>query len=472
MVRFILLILVAIVVLGLLTIGSTVAPCQATTFNCSANGATPIITNATLFSGETDPSKVAFQTSYLSLSLRTDKPVYLTGEIINITVSTSVSNTHVRLLAQLSGGYQETIGNFTTSGMHTLSWPAPATSGQVRFTCEGEALVQVWSTCTTYVCVDEDCRWENYPCVRSMSVTGNAFTDIRVFSRATSISGHVVDTNQRPVPGATVYTLNSGQSTTANNNGYYEFNSYQLGNNYTLINQIPTVTETVSVEAIACEPQPGKTVQVQAERGATDVNFTLKRYFYPPAIDLSEFTFDAFPGWEDAKEPYTWQNILGITIDGPVEPIKLLYGAKEVSPPLFNIDNKKLYLITKLEFGRYFLELKGAQNTEYIVAAATTLNSYYFEPVSVSGRIEAKDSQRLRLMLEPDKMELKVIKPPPLLLIIIPTIVGLVGGLVAAYFLTGGKFRGLKLPRLRKTTQGKAREKTRREGRGKRGKKK
>jgi hypothetical protein len=69
-------------------------------------------------------------------------------------------------------------------------------------------------------------------------------------------------------------------------------------------------------------------------------------------------------------------------------------------------------------------------------------------------------------------MELKVIKPPSLLLLIIPTVVGLVGGLVAAYFLTGGKFRGLKLPWLRKTTQGRAQEKTRRKGRGKKGKKK
>ncbi|MBM3142812.1 MAG: hypothetical protein FJ005_07185 [Chloroflexi bacterium] len=470
--RFILLVLAVILVLGLLTTGFMLAPCQATASNFSANEATPIITNATLSNEEITPSKVAFQASYLSLSLRTDKPAYLTGETVAITVSTSVSNTRVRVLAQLSGGYQETIGNFTTSGIYTLSWPAPSTSGQVKFTCEGEAIVQVWSTCTRIVCVDKDCWWETYPCLQSTTVTGNAFYDIRVFSRATSISGSVNDTNQRPIPGATVYALNARQGTTASSDGHYEFSSYQLSNNYNLINQIPTVTETVSAEAIASEPQPGKTVQVQAERGATDVNFTLKRYFYPPAIDLSEFTFDTFSGWKEAKESSTWQNILGITIDGPVEPRKLLYGTKEISPPLFNIGNKKLYLITKPEFGRYFLELQGAQNTEYTVAAATTLNSYYFEPVSVSGRIEAKDGQRLRLMLEPDRMELKVIKPPSLLLLIIPTVVGLVGGLVAAYFLTGGKFRGLKLPWLRKTTQGRAQEKTRRKGRGKKGKKK
>lgn len=199
--RFILLILVAILVLGLLTIGFMLAPCQATASNFSANEATPIITNATLSNEETTPRKVAFQASYLSLSLRTDKPVYLTGETIAITVSTSVSNTRVRVLAQLSGGYQETIGNFTTSGIYTLSWPAPSTSGQVKFTCEGEAIVQVWSTCTRVVCADKDCWWETYPCLQSTTVTGNAFYDIRVFSRATSISGSVTDTNQRPIPG-------------------------------------------------------------------------------------------------------------------------------------------------------------------------------------------------------------------------------------------------------------------------------
>ena len=301
--------------------------------------------------------------------------------------------------------------------------------------------MEIWDYCNRYVCIDSDCYWETYPCLRSMSVTGNASSDIRVFSRATSISGRVIDTNQHPVSGANVYLASTLQSTTTNNDGFYEFISYQLGNNYALANGIPTVTETVSVEAIACEPQPGITVQVQAERGATNVNFTLRRSFYPPDIDLSEFTFDAFSGWPKAKEYSTWQNILGITIDGPVEPGKLLYGTKEISPQLFTIGNKKLYLITNPEFGRYFLELQGTQNAEYTVAAASTLNNIYLEPVTVSGSIEGQNSQRLRLTLEPGGIELQVIKPLPLLLIIIPIVVVLLGGLAAAYFLTRGKFR-------------------------------
>jgi hypothetical protein len=231
------------------------------------------------------------------------------------------------------------------------------------------------------------------------------------------------------------------QSTTTNNDGFYEFASYQLGSNYALVNQTPTVTETVSVEAVACEPQPGQTVQVQADIGAPNVNFTLNRYFYPPAIDLPEFTFDAFSSWPEAKEYSTWQNISGITIDGPVEPRRFLYGTKEISPLLFDIGTKKLYLITNPELGRYFLELQGAQNTEYTVAAAATLNNLYFEPVAASGTIEGQNIQRLRLMLRSNGMELIIIKPPSLLLIIIPIVIGILGGLAAAYFLTGGKFR-------------------------------
>ena len=435
------LIWLTILVLGLFTIGSAVAPCYAIVSDFPTEESVPIIANATLSGEEINPGKAVFQTSYLSLSLTTDKSVYLTGETINITVSTNAINTHVRVQAQLPGGSQETVGNFTTNTTHTLSWTAPSTSGYIRFVCDGEAIVEIWDYCNRYVCVDEDCYWDTYPCLRSMSVTGHASSDIRVFSRAASISGRVIDTNQRPVSGANVYLASTMQSTTTNNDGFYEFTSYQLGSNYALVSQIPTVTETVSVEAIACEPQPGITVQVQAEHGATNVNFTLRRSFYPPDIDLSEFTFDTFPGWPEAKEYSTWQNILGITIDGQVEPRKLSYGTKDVSPHLFNIGNKKLYLTTNPEFGRYFLELQSTQKAEYKVAAAATLSNTYLEPVTVSGSIEGQNSQRLRLTLEPGGIELKVIKPLPLLLIIIPIVIVLLGGLAAAYFLTRGKVR-------------------------------
>ncbi len=433
-----------ILVLGLFTIGSAVAPCHAIVLDSPTEKSAPIITNATLADKETAPSKAAFQPSYLSMSLTTDKSVYLTGETINITVSTNAVNTHVRLQAQLPGGSQATVGNFTTNGTYTLSWMAPSTPGYIRFACYGEATTEIWDYCNRYVCPDldgADCYWETYPCLRSIQVTGNASSDIRVFSRMTSISGHIIDTNQQPVPGATLYLSSTAQSTTSNNDGYYEFSSYELSNNFALLNQIPTVTETVSVEAIACEPQPGITVQVQAEHGATNVNFTLRRSFYPPDIDLSEFTFDTFSGWTEAEEYSTWQNIMGITIGGSVEPGRLLYGTKEISPQLFTIGNKKLYLIANPEFGSYFLELHGAQNTGYAVAAASTLNNTYLEPVTVSGSIEGQNSQRLRLTLEPGGIELKVIKPLPLLLIIIPIVIVLLGGLAAAYFLTRGKVR-------------------------------
>ena len=466
--RIILGVWLTILVSGLFTIGSAVAPCPAAASNTAAIEDIPVAPNATVSVEETMPGRAAFQATYLSLSITTDKSVYLTGDTVNITVRTNAINTHVRLQVQLPGGSQETIDNFTTNASHRLSWQAPPTSGVVRFTCEGEGTVEVWDTCFRSVCIDEeDCHIESYPCMRSMSVTGNASADIRVFSRTTSISGYIIDTNQRPVPGATVSLTGNTQSTTSNNDGYYEFSSYQLGNNYGLSNQIPTVTETVSVEAIACETQPGKTIQVQAEHGATDVNFTLRRSFYPPGIDLSGFTLDAFSGWPEAEEYSTWQNIMGITIDGPVEPSKLSYGTKDISYQFFNVDNKKLYLVTEPELGRYFLELQGTQNTDYTVAAAATLNNIYSEPVTVSGNIEGKDDQRLRLMLNAGGIELQVIRPVSLLLIIIPTVIGLLGGLAAAYYLTGGKFRipgkksaGRKPPKTKTAARTKAKEKS------------
>src|SRR4030042_6149123 len=110
-----------ILVLGLFTIGPVVAPCSAAVSDSPAEKSAPIITNATLAGEETAPGKASFETSSLSLSLTADKPVYLTGEPINITVSTSTTNTHVRVQAQLPRGRQETLGDFTTNGTYAIS---------------------------------------------------------------------------------------------------------------------------------------------------------------------------------------------------------------------------------------------------------------------------------------------------------------------------------------------------------------
>ncbi|MBN2462575.1 MAG: hypothetical protein JXB43_03125, partial [Dehalococcoidia bacterium] len=108
-----------ILALALFALGSIATPCPAVASNFPAKETTHTITNATLSTEEFIPSNVVFQPSYLSLILSTDKSVYLTGETINITVSTNAVNTHVRVLAQLPGGYQETIGSFTTNNVHT-----------------------------------------------------------------------------------------------------------------------------------------------------------------------------------------------------------------------------------------------------------------------------------------------------------------------------------------------------------------
>jgi hypothetical protein len=444
MMRFSSLILTAILVSAVLAVGSIIAPYYILASDLPQKEA-PAIINATLTNKAITTSDGLFQPSYLSMSLTTDKSVYLTGETVNITVTTSSINTHIRLLAQLPDGSQQTIDNFTANYTHTVSWTAPATPGQIRFSCDGEALIEVWDYCTRWLCVATNCFWDNYPCLRTTYITGNAYNDIRVFGRTTSVSGRIIDTNQKPVAGASVSILSTGQSTTSNNDGYYQFNSYQLGGNFGLVNQIPVVTDTVSVEAVACEPQPGRSIQIQAKTGASDVNFTLKRAFYPPDLDLSEFTFTAFPGWPAAKEYATWQNIAGITVDGAVQPVKFQYGTREISPLFFNIGNKKLYLITTPELGRYLLDIQGAPGTQYKVSAAATLGGTYLQPITLNTTIESGNSQRLRFILEQDQMQLQVINPFQVLIIIIPIVIVVLGGLAAAYFLTGGKMRWKKV---------------------------
>jgi len=444
--KFSFLIFTAVLVSALLAIGS-VAPYHAVASDLLHKEA-PAVANATLANKTTTASENPFQLSYLTLSLTTDKSVYLSGETVNITVTSSAVNTHVSLVAQLPGGSQQPIENFTFNYTRTVSWTAPATSGQVRLTCNGDALVEAWDYCPRYVCIgpgDTDCHWENYPCLRTISITGNTYNDIRIFSRSASISGRITDINQRPVAGAIISVLSTAQSTTSDNDGFYQFSAYQLGNNFGLVNQVPTVIDTISVKAVACEPQPGKSIQIQAETGASGVNFTLNRSFYPPDIDLSAFTFAAFPGWPGAEDYATWQNIAGIAIDGDVQSARWQYGTREISPLLFNVGNKKLFLITTPEFGHYFLDVQGTPGTQYKVSAASTIGGTYLQPISVNSTIGSGGSQRLRLLLEQGQLQLQVIKPFPVLAIIIPVIIIVLGGLIAAYFLTGGKTRWGKL---------------------------
>jgi hypothetical protein len=442
--RLNLLVLAAVLVLALLVAGFAVSPYPASALNPPQEETIPAITHATATHNSNTWIDYPSQQSYLTLTVTTDKSVYLSGEVVNITVTTSTYNTHASLTAQLPDGTEQPIENFTFNYTRTITWTAPTTSGQIKLNCEGDALSEVWDYCTRVVCISSDCHIESYPCLRTITITDNADNDIKVFGRTTSISGRIIDTNQLPVPGANISISSTGQSTTSDNDGYYEFSTYELSNNYSLINQIPTVTDTISVVAIACEPQQGTQVQIQAEQVVSDANFTLKRSFYPPDIDLSEFTLAAFSVWPEAQNYATWQDILGITVDGQVQPIKWQYGTKDMTPQLLTFGDKKLYLFSKPAQGRYFLDIQGTPNSQYKVVASATINDSYFQPVTVNSTMESDGSQRLRLILDPDKIQLQVIKPFPILLIIIPIIIGILAGLVAAYFLTGGKMRWAK----------------------------
>jgi Carboxypeptidase regulatory-like domain len=440
--RFRWLILTAILILAIIVAGFALAPDASARYYPGAQ-TVPSIIPATPTNDTAPLGIFPLQPSYLSLSLTTDKAVYLSGEVINITVSTTSIDTHISLMARLPDGSLQPIENFALNYSHTVSWTAPAVSGQIRIICDGEARVEVWNYCTRYVCTgpsDNICHWANFPCLQTVPVTGNTYNDIRVFSRAAPVSGRVIDSNQRPVAGATVAILSTGQSTMTDNNGNYQL-TYQLGNNYGLVNQVPTMTDTLTVDAIACEPQPPKSIQIQAESGASNVNFALNRVFYPPDLDLPEFTYAAFSIWPPARDFFTWQNIAGITVEGQVQVTKIQYGSTELSPQFFTIGDKGLYLITTPQPGRYLIDIQGPPNSQYAAAAAATVNSAYIEPVTVNSTLGPTGSQRLRFTLQSDQIQLQVLKTFPILALIIPVIVAVLGGLVAAFFLTGGKTR-------------------------------
>jgi hypothetical protein len=440
--RLSLLAVVAVLVAALLLGGLAASSYPASALNPPQYGTVPDIKTVSANPHSHIWIDYPFQPTYLTLTLVTDKSVYLSGEQVNITLTTSTYNTHVNLVAQLPDGSQQPIGNFIFNYTHTVSWTVPSTTGQIRLTCTGEALAEVWDYCTRYVCHGDppDCHFENYPCLRTITVTGSTYNDINVYSRTASISGAIIDSNQRPVPGATVTIQGTGQSTTSNSDGYYQF-TYQLGNTFGLVNQIPTVTDSITVDAVACEPQTGKPVQIKAGQASSGVNFTLNRVFYPADIDLSEFTYSAFPDWPAARDFSTWQNIAGITIDGPVQVTRFQYGGKDLSPMLFSIGSKQLYFVPMPELGSYVMDIQGAPNTPYTVAAAATIDSSYLQPVTVDGTVASKGSQRLRLDLQQGQIQLQVLKPFPVLALVIPIIVVIIGGLVAAFFLTGGRNR-------------------------------
>jgi len=382
--------------------------------------------------------------SYLSLTLTTDKAVYLSGETVDITMTTNAYNTHVRLTARLPDGSLSQIGSFTFNYSHTVSWTAPATAGQIRLNGDADALMEVWDYCNRWICTDNTtCHWANFPCLRTAAVMGNTYNTINVYSRNASIGGRVVDTSQNPIPGATVTISSTGQTTTTGSDGSYQFN-LQFGNSYGLTNGVPTVFDTITVDAVACEPQPGKTVQIEAGQSISNVDFTLNRIFYPADLDPSYFTYDALVGWTEARDFATWQNITSITVDGPAQIVQIQFGSPPVAPMAFSLGGKSVYFVTAPQFGRYQLDMGGEPGAQFIVSAAATVNGSYLPQTALNGALGSNGSQRVRLNLEPDQIQLQLARSLPIALVIVPIVIVIIGGLVAAFFLTGGKERWQK----------------------------
>ena len=410
-------------------------------FSLSLAGLATTSTVSALPSVPPEPASMPYPNQpYVSLTLTTDKAVYLAGETVNITVTTDVINTHVRITAQLPDGTQSQITSYTFNYSHTFAWTAPATTGQIRLNCEAEGLMEVVDYCSRLVCIGPDhtdCHLENRPCFRTITVVGSTYNSINVFSRTASVSGRVTDTKQNPVPGATLTIASSGQTTTSGSDGSYQFN-IELGNTYGLNNGIPTVADIITVDAVACELQPGKNIQIQAGQNTSGVNFTLDRVFYPADLDLSYFTYASLPGWTAAKDFTTWQNIAAITVDGPVQLTGMRLENQPVTPMSFNVSGKSLYFITSPQPGSYALDIQGAADTPYTVSAAATVNGVYLQPASLAGTLSSNGSGHLRLLLEQGQIGLQAGSAFPVALIIVITVLVVLGGLAAAFFLTGG----------------------------------
>jgi len=403
------------------------------------------------------------QVPTLSIQLGTGQTAYLAGETIVITIGTNLSNTKVRLLAQYDDGEQQEVSKFTFSGSRAIDWN-PTKLGRIQITAEGQAEVQVkeWTTCYGVSYAGKQAYIYSYPCeqVVTKTVKDTATRSLKIYPRQTSISGRIVDNLKQPVAGASIYLSSTKQSTTTDRDGYYKFRTYELGNNYAVITDIPTFKETISIEAVACN-RFSDSIQVPAGEGLSSADFTLHRCFWPAAIEPADFTASAFSGWSEANNVQTWKNILGITVDGPVEISKVRFEGRELPPgslKSFPMGSKKLYLVTKPETGRYFLELESIQGGEYQVSTAATLADVPLAQSNmVNGSLKAKQSRLLRILLSENQIVLEHSKGIPLVLIIVPTIFGIIGGVAAAFLLTGGQVGDLrkalariKLPQFKK----------------------
>lgn len=438
-------------VLGLVIVGFQADQSQAAPLYDSRTGIADRVTNTITTEKEASSRDIAPQVAPLLLSLRVTKPaaVYLTEEPIEIRISSNYNGVRITLEAVYTKDNEQQTETIISSekiaGERTELWSnRNAVTGNVKLTCTGDITVVIRRTCTDcgfigkiYTCWSYDCS-EYYP------LNDSKETSLVIYPRYTSISGKLTDKNNKPVAGASVSITSVKTSATADSNGFYRFDPYRIGDNYQLDNQVPTIADAISIDAVACKPVSKNNITIKAGQPAS-ADLTLERYFYPPNVNLAKFTFDIFKSWNKASEYSTWQDILGITVGAGAKMVKLHLGSglftKEVPFESFDIDNKKLYLITKPQNGRYFLDISSDSPNTYDIAAAATLGGNYLtEAILPIGIEKAGSLKRIPLVFDKGVITLK---PPPeidWLVWVIPPIVGIAAGALIAYFVLTGKF--------------------------------
>ncbi|MDD5312282.1 MAG: hypothetical protein PHO26_04525 [Dehalococcoidia bacterium] len=399
------------------------------------------------------------QPESIGLTLNLPRRSFLTGENIQVVVSTNTSSTAMTLYYEINGE-RTTLTGSTISGSQSFSIKAPADPGPVRLICEGSAIVIYWDTCIIYQICGYDtnnlpryCPY-TYQCQKETMVYGTASTDFVVYGRHTSISGNVYDLRKNPVNQARV-ELSNGESRTTSSDGFYEFADFTLGDNYRLAGERPTVDITMKIDAVACRQQVNS-ISVSAEQPRTGVNINLDRVFYPPEINLANFTFSAFSGWPAASTVSTWEDIIAITSTGTARMSNINYGGSGLATTpvefkAFTLGDKNLYLIPDPRMGRYRLDLliepPGAFN---LYAAAKIPGIGQLQEVNVTGKGD-KPGEKFFMDINtgaqsgpgcapPQKLELEPIEVMDTTSVILIAVAGVLAGLLVSFFFLNRKY--------------------------------
>ena len=373
---------------------------------------------------------------------------FLTSENIEVSVSTNVSGTKIELYYEIDGE-RTSITGATIYSNESLSFKTPEKTGQIRLVCEANALITYVDICNgEYFCGYDSygsptfCPY-SYPCLKETIVYDTAVTEFRNYSRIISISGTIYDTLQNPINEATV-SLSNGMSQTSSIEGSYRFDNFMIGDNYYLSGGRPTVTATITANAVACRQQV-QTIQIMAEQPLNGVDISLNRIFYLPHINPTYFTFSAFDGWPEARSVATWEDILAITSSENAKIFNINYGSSGLTnmPAHFKsfvISGQNVVLLPNPGTGRYRLDFSVDPSGHfYVYAAANLKGSISLKEIQAIGKGE-KPMEKLSLKVSHTSLELGSIEILDPLIVILIAIAGIIAGFVVTFFILGRQY--------------------------------